>query len=82
VTDRGEIERRERIHVAGGEATETAVAEPRLFLVLDQIREVHTGRGERGLRGALEAERQQAGAELRADRYSADRYTTLRCLPE
>jgi hypothetical protein len=67
VTDRGEIERGERIHVASREAPETAVAEPRFFLVLDQIGEVDTLRGERGLRRLLESEREQARAELRAD---------------
>ena len=37
VTDRGEVERGERVHVAGGEAAEATVAEARLLLVLDQL---------------------------------------------
>jgi hypothetical protein len=40
VTDRGDAEGRERIHVARGEPAETAVAEPGLFLLFQQLAEV------------------------------------------
>ena len=68
VADRRDVERRERVHVAGGEPAEAAVAEARLLLVLEQLVERDARASPSAARAAVvEAEREQVRAELRAD---------------
>jgi hypothetical protein len=42
VADRGDLQRRERIEVAGREPPEAAVAEARLFFLVEQFLEIET----------------------------------------
>ena len=67
VADRGQVERRQRVHEARGEPAEATIAEPGLLLVLDQLLERRAGVAERRARGLGQPERQQVRAELRAD---------------
>jgi len=66
VADRRDLESRERIHEAGREPPEAAVAEPRFLLVRDQRVEVDAQPGERPARDLLDAEVEQVVAEERA----------------
>ena len=56
VADRRDVERRERVHVAGGEPAEAAVAEAGLLLVLDQRHRDQAERRHRLARGGLDVE--------------------------
>src|SRR6516225_5997750 len=66
VTDGGELERCERVHVAGSEAPEAAVAEARFLFQCEQLVEIliEGGHGRTRVRGDVEA--QQVVAQLRA----------------
>ena len=82
VADRRDRERRERVHVAGGEPAEAAVAEARLLLLGQDPVEVVPELGHRLPRLGLDAEVQQVvrevGPEQELGRQVADGAARLR----
>ena len=67
MADRGDVERRERVHVTRGEPAQPAIAEAGFFLVIDECLERRAD-PVRGLaRFGLEPERHEIRAELRPD---------------
>ena len=66
VADRRNVERRERIHVAGGQPSQPAVAQAGLFFLFEQAGQVLSNRGQRLLCGFPDSQVDQAVAEMRA----------------
>ena len=81
VADRGDLEGRERVEVARGEAAEAPVAEPRLLLLRDHLVEAAVHLGERLPHLLLDAQVQQVVREVRPEqelgREVADRPAAL-----
>ena len=66
VADGGNIERRERIHVASGEAAEPAIAQARFFFLFQKISQILPNFGYRFLRRLPDTEIDQAVAQMRS----------------
>ena len=66
VAERGNLEGRQRVEKARGEAAETAVAEPGLLLLLQQLVEIETEPRDRALHEIVNAEVDQVVAEVRS----------------
>ena len=66
VADRGQLQRRERIHEAGGQAPEAAVAEPRIPLALEDLAEIEAVIRGQGHRGVVQIHVHQAQAKAPA----------------
>ena len=65
VADRGNVERRQRVHVTGGQAAEPAIAEARLFFLVQEVGEILPDSGHRLLRRLPDPEVDQAVAQMR-----------------
>ena len=66
VADGGNVERRQRVHVTGRQAAEPAVAEARLFFLLQELGQVLPDARKRLLRRVPDAESDQAVAQMRS----------------